>query len=121
MRMMTADSLNMLKNIKEVASEEISNKVNLPWKTVVQNIDIRANDGDKHYEDFQAVKDESSEFSLPQISEIGFQVTKFIIGVSIFYRDGSSFERKGTSTDIPVTYMSIKMQRGEHITAIHAR
>lgn len=35
MRMMTADSLNMLKNIKEVASEEISNKVNLPWKTVV--------------------------------------------------------------------------------------
>jgi len=121
MRMMIADSVNILNNMTEV---EISNKndvkTKLPWKANVQMHKLHGGDaGHKHYEDFPTIRNASKDFSLPEITEIGFWYADFVNGISVFYKDGTSFERKGDAG--PGTYKSLKMMKGEFVSVVHGR
>ena len=68
----------------------------LSWKSCVITQNLHGGDeGNKHYEDFPTIKEAAKEFALPEISEIGIWYDSFVNGVSVFYGDGSSYERKG--------------------------
>ena len=63
----------------------------------VQNLH-GGDEGYKHYEDFPTIKEAAAnEFVLPEITEIGIWYDGYVNGVSVFYKDGTSYERKGDS------------------------
>ena len=51
--------------------------------------------------------------------KFGLWYESFVNGVSIFYRDGTSYERKGDSN--PGTYTGLKLVKGEYVSLVHGR
>ena len=70
LRMMTADSVNMLKNIREVQIEDKKNENKVPWKSVVQSADLGGG-GATVRSDFDTLKNSADDDRLPEIYEIG--------------------------------------------------
>lgn len=69
---------------------------------IVQNLH-GGDEGHRHYVDFQTIKETAKDFTLPEITEIGIWYESYVNGVSVFYKDGTSYERKGDSY-YPGTY-----------------
>ena len=109
LRMMTADSVNILKNIKEVELEpEEKEKPKHPWKSVQQTKEMNGGDGgDEKPTNFDKLEKSFPE-ALPRIVEIGFHCTNFLLGVRVVYSDGTVAEAKGNSGD-PSTYKCLKL------------
>ena len=57
---------------------------------------------------------------MPQIVEVGLYITSFVAGISVTYRDGTVFERKGSTPD-NMTYESIRLADNEYITSVVGR
>ena len=68
LRMMTADSVNMLKNIREVQIEDKKNENKVPWKSVVQSSGLNGHTaGDTVRSDFDTLKNSAEDDHLPEI------------------------------------------------------
>ena len=68
LRMMTADSVNMLKNIREVQIEDKKNENKVPWKSVVQSAGLNGgSQGATVRSDFDTLKNSAEDDRLPEI------------------------------------------------------
>ena len=68
--MLTADSVNMLKNIRGVEIQRAEDKkIKIPWKQAIKKMELYGSDGGhNHYTDGQNVVDDFSDSELPVIS-----------------------------------------------------
>jgi hypothetical protein len=119
--MIFADSVNILKNMTEVeVSNEKEVKTKVPWKPLVLHQNLHGGDaGHRHYVDFPTIQNAADDFALPEIVEIGLWYADFVNGVSVFYKNGTSYERKGDAN--PGTYTSLKLMKGEFVSVVHGR
>lgn len=99
LRMMTADSVNMLKNVKEVGIESEVKKRH-PWNAKKQTKDFASGgDGNDASVQFDKLERNFKGTTLPHIVEIGFYTTAHLLGIHVAYSDGTIFEAKGNSPD----------------------
>lgn len=121
LRMLTADSVNILKNVKDVELKEDVGKAKQPWTAVLQNHDMFAGDtGDQQHIDWGKLENSYKGKILPRIVEIGFHQTSYVLGIYVAYSDGTTYSAKGSSNDAS-TYVSLKMRKGEYIKSITGR
>ena len=83
MRMMVADSVNILQNIEDVEIDNgLSKEDRVSWKAIVQTQNLHGGDGgDHHFKDLDDLKKYTSEFKLPEIAEIGIYAKDFVNGI----------------------------------------
>lgn len=122
--MITADAVNVLKNVAPVqltTKGKQKMKVTVPWKTVIQKQTLAAGDrANSEFLDFSTNLKKFDEETLPQIVEFGLHITSYVAGISVTYRDGTVFERKGSTPD-NMTYESIRLADNEYITSVVGR
>ena len=120
LRMLTADSVNMLKNIRGVEIQRAEDKkIKIPWKQAIKKMELYGSDGGhNHYNDGQKVVDDFPDSELPFITEFGVYMDRFVKGIKIVYSNGFTVERKG---DPHTDYKSLQLLKGEYITLVHGR
>lgn len=91
MRMMVADSVNILNNFEDVeVTKPDQEKYSFSWKTVVQKHNLHGTDaGSNHFTDFESIKNSAKDYKLPEISEVGLWARDYVHGVTIIYKDGT--------------------------------
>ena len=87
-------------------------------------IEINGGDsGNNNFEDANLIKVAYPDSELPEISEIvihNHTKDKFVAGLSVYYRNGTSYVRMGGCSD-PTTPTSFKLHNGEYITQVWGR